>query len=177
MSIIDGFEIQIENPTCPLKQSAIWSEYKKCNTLKYLISSTPDGFISFVSIAFGGRISDTKLTEHCGFLDKVPADYSVIADRGFKKIEKLFNKKKKNYSLVRPPSVLSTEKPNKEQTVEAKRIASLRIHIERVIGRLRESDILKPHSCLPLHFMPHIDFMVKIACGLINLQSPIIRQH
>ncbi|KAI4468059.1 thap domain protein [Holotrichia oblita] len=49
-SIIDCLEIEIEKPTNPVKQTLTWSEYKKCNTLKYLVSSTPDGFINFISI-------------------------------------------------------------------------------------------------------------------------------
>ncbi|KAJ8963997.1 hypothetical protein NQ314_005209 [Rhamnusium bicolor] len=43
-SVIDCFEIQIKKPTNALQQSLTWSDYKKCNTIKYLISSTPDGF-------------------------------------------------------------------------------------------------------------------------------------
>lgn len=37
-SIINAFEIQIEKPSDPEYQSLTWSEYNKCNTLKYLIS-------------------------------------------------------------------------------------------------------------------------------------------
>ncbi|XP_044741872.1 uncharacterized protein LOC123302846, partial [Chrysoperla carnea] len=36
-SIIDCFEIQIQKPTDSVHQSCSWSDYKKCNTLKYLI--------------------------------------------------------------------------------------------------------------------------------------------
>lgn len=43
ISIIDCFEIEIEKPMDPIKQSLTWSQYKGCNTLKYLISCTPDG--------------------------------------------------------------------------------------------------------------------------------------
>lgn len=58
-SIIDCFEIQIQKPTNSVNQALTWSEYKKCNTLKYLISLTPDGFINFVSNGYGGRIRAT----------------------------------------------------------------------------------------------------------------------
>lgn len=51
-SIIDCFEIQTEKPSEPVKQSLTWSEYKKCNILKYLIS-TADGF-NFISNGYGG---------------------------------------------------------------------------------------------------------------------------
>ncbi|KYN12106.1 hypothetical protein ALC57_15731 [Trachymyrmex cornetzi] len=87
-SIIDCFEIQIEKPTNSVHQALTWSEYKKYNTLKYLISSTPDGFINFVSTGYGGRISDTLITEKSGFLDILPDECDVMADRGFKQIQK-----------------------------------------------------------------------------------------
>lgn len=39
-ALIDAFEIQIEKPSDPVHQALTWSdcEYKKCNTLKYLVS-------------------------------------------------------------------------------------------------------------------------------------------
>lgn len=61
-SIIDCLEIEIPKPSDPIKQSLTWSEYKKCNRLKYLISSTPDGFINFVS-GFNGRCSDVLIVK------------------------------------------------------------------------------------------------------------------
>jgi len=57
-SIIDCLEIEIPKPSDPIKQALTWSEYKKCNTLKYLISSTPDGFIRFISDGFNGRCTE-----------------------------------------------------------------------------------------------------------------------
>ena len=58
-AIVDAFETHIEKPSDPIKQALIWSDYKKGNTLKYLVSCTPDGFINFISSGYGGRISDT----------------------------------------------------------------------------------------------------------------------
>lgn len=173
-SIIDCLEIQIQKPTDPVKQALTWSEYKKCNTLKYLISSTPDGFINFISRGYGGRISDSLLVEESGFLDLLPDGCSVMADRGFKDIGKQLHDK--NCQLVRPPSVSSSVKPTKSEVLETKRIASLRIHIERVIRRLREFEYLKPHAVIDHNFIGHTDQVIEIACALINLQGPIIKQ-
>jgi hypothetical protein len=35
-----------------------WANYKHNNTIKFLVSVTPTGAISYVSKAFGGRTSD-----------------------------------------------------------------------------------------------------------------------
>ena len=56
-----------------------------------------------------------------------------------------------------------------DEVIETKRIASLQIHIVRVIRRLRENNILEPHSCLDLNTMPYIDDIITIVAGLINL--------
>lgn len=86
--IIDWFEIQIQKPSDPVKQALTWSEYKKCNTIIYLVSCAPNGFVNFVSSGYGGRVSDQKIFS-CGFLEKLPEHCSVMADRGFKNVEHL----------------------------------------------------------------------------------------
>ncbi|KAJ8667607.1 hypothetical protein QAD02_009270 [Eretmocerus hayati] len=85
--LIDAFEIQIQKPSNPILQVLTWSEYKKCNTIKYIIAITPDGFIVFISKGYGGRISDIKLFEACGIIDILPEGCACMADRGFKGIE------------------------------------------------------------------------------------------
>ncbi|XP_050516922.1 uncharacterized protein LOC126891703 isoform X1 [Diabrotica virgifera virgifera] len=144
--IIDCLEIEIEKPSDSVKQSLTWSEYKKFNTLKYLIACTPDGIINFISTAFGGRTSDAVILEHSGFLNVLPPKVAVMADRGFKPIEHLFVSR--DCQLIRPPSVSSSTKLTKSEVFETKRVASLRIHIERVIRRLREFACLAPHTCI-----------------------------
>lgn len=96
-----------------------------------------------------------------------------MADREFKQIQSLLNPKK--CILIRPPTVFTSVKPSKAEVLETKRIASLRIHIERVIRRLREYEMLKPHACIHHNLLCHTDSIVIIASALINLQSPIIK--
>ena len=78
-------------------------------------------------------------------------------------------------ALVRPPSTESDTKLSKAKAKETKQIASLRIHIERVIRRLREYSMLKPHACLHLSLVKVLDDVITIACGLINLQDSLIK--
>ena len=69
--IIDCTEIFIERPS-----------NQQHNTIKVLIAITPQGTISFISQAWGGRASDKFITEHSGFLDVLsPGDLSSFYKR------------------------------------------------------------------------------------------------
>ena len=81
--VIDCFEVFIERPSILFTQSCTWSNYKHHNTVKLLIGITPQGVVSFISEAWGVRVSDKYLTEHCGVLDKLLLGDVVLADRGF----------------------------------------------------------------------------------------------
>lgn len=172
--ILDAFEIEIEKPNDPQSQAQTWSQYKHCNTIKYLVDCTPNGFISFISKGYGGRISDKALVEKSDLMKVLPTNAVIMADRGFKEIESLLMTK--NIKLLRPPSVYSASKPTKVEVLETKVIASLRVHIERVIRRIREFRLLKPHSVVSHKHVGYLDHIVLIACGLINLQSEIIKR-
>ena len=85
VAIIDASEIFIETPSDLMLQSTSWSSYKHHNTLKFLVTCTPNGSISFVSSVYLGSISDPTLTNECGFLQKLEgmAGVSMMADGGF----------------------------------------------------------------------------------------------
>ena len=54
-------------------------------------------------------------------------------------------------------------------------VAALRIHIERVIRRVRLYKFLNMHACVPLSMVDLLDDVVKIACGLITLQDRVVK--
>ncbi|KAL4711519.1 hypothetical protein ACJJTC_000535 [Scirpophaga incertulas] len=171
--IIDCLEIDIQKPSKALYQALTWSEYKKGNTVKYLISCTPNGLINYISQGFGGRASDVTIVENCNFLDELQPGSCILADRGFKHIEQILHEK--GIKLLRPPSVIASAKLSKAEVRQTKIIASLRIHVERVIRRLREFHMLKQHSVINNNLIRVLDHVIIIACALINLQDSIIK--
>ena len=78
--IIDCFEIFTERPSSLIARAMTWSNYKHHNTVKFLIGVTPQGVISFISKAWGGRVSDKYLTENSGLLRKLLPGDIVFAD-------------------------------------------------------------------------------------------------
>ena len=69
--IIDYFEVFCVKPTNLVARAQTFSSYKHHNTVKFLIGITPQGCISFVSEAWGGRTSDKYFKENCGLIGKL----------------------------------------------------------------------------------------------------------
>lgn len=95
-----------------------------------------------------------------------------MADRGFKNIAA--GVEMYGCHLVKPPSISSSKPSTKEEVIETKRIAALRIHIERSIGRFREFKLTSPHACVEMKIIDMLDSVVIVCCGLVNLQSKLV---
>ena len=59
--IIDYSEIFMERPKNVTARAQTWSNYKHNNTSNYLIGITPVGAIRFLSLGWGGRVSDKQI--------------------------------------------------------------------------------------------------------------------
>lgn len=138
-----------------------------------MISCTPNGLINYISPGFGGRTSDVTLMQNCIFSDVLEQGTFVLADRGFKHVEQVLNEK--GVKLLRPPSVAAGSKLSKAEVRQTKIIASLRIHVERVIRRVREFHMLKQHSVINTNILRVLDDVIVIACALVNLQDSLIK--
>ena len=67
--IIDCSEVFMERPSDLLACAQVWSNYKHHSMVKFLIGIAPQGTISFISKAYGGRISDKKIVEQSSLID------------------------------------------------------------------------------------------------------------
>ena len=137
--IIDCSEIFIETPTNFTAKAQTYSNYKRHNTIKFLIGVTPFGTISFLSQCWGGQVSDKNLTQSSGFFNKIERGDTILADRGFTIAEDLavFGSKLEIPSFTRGKQQLS------QREVEmSKQLSRVRIHVERVIGLLKNKYLI-----------------------------------
>jgi len=175
--IIDCFEIFIDKPTALDTRAQTWSNYKHHNAIKFLIGITPCGAISFISEAWGGRVSDKHIATNCKLFDKLLPHDIVMADRGFLIAEDLACFRAR---LLMPAFTKGQAQLNSQDVFETRKIAHLRIHVERVIGLVRNKyHILQnivPVEFLtkkPDHSVAQIDEIVRVCCALTNLSQSV----
>ncbi|XP_037558073.1 uncharacterized protein LOC119435229 isoform X2 [Dermacentor silvarum] len=132
--IIDCFEIFIERPSSMLPRSQTWSRYKHHNTAKYLIGIAPQGAITFISKGWGGRTSDKLITESSGMLNHLLPGDTVLADRGFTIGDAVGIHRAR---LEVPAFTRGKPQLSAWEVEKTRKIANVRIHVERVIGLLR----------------------------------------
>ena len=166
--IIDATEIFIEQPHLPEIQKMTFSSYKNHNTYKALIGISPSGAITFVSKLFSGSISDKELTRQSGLLDLLESGDSVMADKGFDIAEYLIPR---GVNLNIPPFLRGAEQFTHKELVENRRIASLRIHVERAMERIKNFHIFD--RVLPATLTDIADRMFFVCCILCNFHVPL----
>lgn len=167
--VIDCTESVLQKAKNLDSRTESYSHYYACNTVKYLVATAPSGVIMYISDAYGGKCSDRHITENSGFLNYLRAGDEVMADRGFT-IQDFLDERK--VRLVLPAFTRKKAQLTNEQVTRTRRIANVRIHVERAIRRLKVFKILS-HT-VPITLAPKIDQILKICAGLVNLRGELI---
>ncbi|XP_037560063.1 uncharacterized protein LOC119466118 isoform X3 [Dermacentor silvarum] len=176
--IIDCFEIFIERPSSMLPRSQTWSRYKHHNTAKYLIGIAPQGAITFISKGWGGRTSDKLITESSGMLNHLLPGDTVLADRGFTIGDAVGIHRAR---LEVPAFTRGKPQLSAWEVEKTRKIANVRIHVERVIGLLRRKyKILS--STIPIDLLAvqsedtltQLDKIVAVCAALTNLSKSVV---
>lgn len=168
--VLDATEVYIEQPHLPELQQMTFSNYKNHNTFKGLVGISPDGVVTFVSPLFSGSISDKSLTRKSGVLDLLEEGDSVMADRGFDIEEDLLLI---GVKLNIPPFLRGKSQLSEEELVQTRRIASLRIHVERAMERIKNFHIFD--KCIPVSLTDIADRIFIVCCVLTNFQQPLVK--
>ncbi|CAC5420783.1 unnamed protein product [Mytilus coruscus] len=169
--IIDCAETFIQRPTNLKSRSETYSNYKSHNTAKYLVGIAPHGHIMFISRAFGGMASDKFIVEKSGFLQYLLPGDEVMANRGFTIDDLLFPLRVK---LNIPAFTKCKPQLSNEDLTTTRRIARVRIHVERAIRRLKVFKILS--STVPVSSLKNFDDILLVCSAPVNLRSDLIRE-
>jgi hypothetical protein len=167
--IIDCTEVRCQMPSSLHLNSELFSSYKNHATLKGLVGISPGGTMTFISQLYTGSISDREIVVRSGFLDLPFQDGdSVMADKGFTISDLL----PMGVSLNLPPFLEKRNQMSKEEVVKTQEIASLRIHIERAINKIKNFHVWD--RVIPLHQFGLVNQMWAVCAFLCNAQPNII---
>ena len=167
----DFTELFCHRPSSLSTQSCMYSHYKSHVTYKGLLGIAPSGGIAFNSQLYDGSISDKEIVRRSGILDErfwQPVD-SVMADRGFTIDEEL---KQLKVNLNTPAFLRVKSQLAKAEVKESQTIASVRIHVDRAISRIKFRII---RNEIPSTFHGSINQIWTVCCLLCNFMPPLIQ--
>ena len=164
----DCTEQWIQRSSNPKPQYQTYNTYKSHNTVKKLFICTQTGSINYISDSYAGSAANKFITKDTNIAARFTPGYSVLFDKGFT-VQDLFLQYKVTARI--PPFVRSKIQLTPSEVAVGKRIARARIHIERIIGRLKELRLLD-HT-LPLKLVDLPDEIWINVCAITNMQPPL----
>ncbi|XP_058119091.1 serine/threonine-protein kinase pakA-like [Anopheles coustani] len=189
-----------QNAVQQLPPSEIGTAYcpvDQCHKLKYLVASTLDGCVCFVSRAFGVQTDDEQLLAQSGFLTKFKTNTNLIAGQNFHNFEDRLanghdhtnnngggrNRRSRAAGGAIDDDDLervlggggSCDDENFEDIVSEKisksRTFKLKNYIENILENFQNHQMLSPHTCIDGRTFKLLDDIVVIVGALINLQK------
>lgn len=137
--------------------------------MKALLGITPSGVLSFVSGFFPGSTSDREITMQSHFLNILNTGDAVMADKGFNVQDELASV---GATLVIPSFLKGKTQFSSGDCSKNKAIASLRIHVERLMERIKNWHILDRR--MPITVAPYASDILTIIGALSNFQPPLV---
>uniref|UniRef100_A0A8C6TV66 THAP-type domain-containing protein n=1 Tax=Neogobius melanostomus TaxID=47308 RepID=A0A8C6TV66_9GOBI len=159
--ILGCTELCCQTPDSLLLQSEVFSDSKSHSTFKGLIGMAPHGPVMFVSPLYQGSISNREILKRSGLVPLLQPSMAIMVDEGFL-VEDLVPCKVP--AFLRKKKQLSREEVRKTQS-----IMRLRVHVERVIRRVKEHKLFSTE--IPLSLTGCINQLYAVACVLINYQD------
>ena len=136
--------------------------------MKGLVGISPLRVVSFMSKLHTGSISDRELTKASGLYKLLSPGDDVMANKGFDIQDDL----SKYGVTLNSPAFLKGSSQFTIQETQHNKIASLRIHVERGIERIKNWHIF--NRCLPIPLAPFGSEIFFVVGGLTNFQPPLV---
>ena len=162
--IIDGMEVPIQKPSKPAAQQITYSTYKNRNTLKTIIGITPGGLTSYIPDTHGGSASDRLLVERSNLTRICDPGDSIMCDKGFD-VQDIFAPF--DVAINVPTFMRKKNQLSNNEVLKDRKIASKRVHVERVIGLAKTYKILvSPMNDVETVLGSHIVFCCFMLCNM-----------
>ena len=167
--ILDGMECPIQKPKCPLAQQATFSTYKNRNTVKSVVGCSPGGLVTHIPHAYGGSTSDRQFVERSELTTQCSKGDSLMVDKGMN-VQDIFAPVDITVNI--PTFLKKGNKFKPKILARDRKIASKRVHIERIISLAKTYKILtQPMNSSESILSNEIIFICMMLC---NFRSCII---
>ncbi len=129
----------------------------------------PHGALTFVSTLFEGSMSDREVFRQSGITSLLTPDMAIMVDKGFL-VDDLVP------GTVHHPAFLSMwTQMSEEDVLKTQSIARLRVHVERIIRRVKENKLFD--TTILLSIAGSINQLFTVACLLSNYQNgPLVKK-
>ena len=164
----DCTEIFIQNLKNLCCQIVTYSHYKGGKTIKFMTGVTPAGNISFISKAYGGRVSDKAIFEQINLIHFLELGDRIMVDSGFL-IDEIYSSY--NVQCIRPPFMKNKTQLSKSESRLTQGIARARVHIERCNQRIKTFDVLG--GIMLRNLVPFATEIFTMICATVNVTPTI----
>ncbi|XP_041940532.1 uncharacterized protein LOC121704034 [Alosa sapidissima] len=166
--ILDCTELRCQTPSSLLLQSEVFSTYKSHCTFKAMVGMSPHGALTFVSTLFEGSMSDRQVFRQSGITTLLDPNTAIMVDKGFL-VDDLVPG-----TVHRPAFVSQRAQMPERDVLQTQSIARLRVHVERMIRRVKENKLFD--TTIPLSISGSINQLFTVACLLSNYQNgPLVK--
>lgn len=119
-------------------------------------------------ICGGGSVSDRMIVEESGLIGQLEPGDAIMVDKGFR-----LNDLPPGVQVHIPPFRKANEAQMSEEDVaHTRQVASARVIIERVIGRIKQFHILdRP---FPMSMIDIAEQVFQVCCFLSNFRMPLV---
>ncbi|XP_019636876.1 PREDICTED: uncharacterized protein LOC109479363 [Branchiostoma belcheri] len=169
---VDCTELFTEKPSDLDTRKQLYSNYKHHETVKFLIGVSPSMAVIYCSPCYGGRASDKYITGASeDLLQSLKPGDSVMADKGFTVECELAELGVK--LLVPDFKGVGRSQLTSAEVERSNGISKARVHVERIIGRIKRFHILDGQ--LKLSMSNSLEQIFVVCAYLVNFQTPVVR--
>lgn len=121
-----------------------------------------------LSSLYAGSVSDKELLKQSGIVSLLKPDMAIMVDKGFLMDDCVPCK------VYRPAFLPKREQMLADEVRETQAIARLRVHVERLIHRVKQHKLFD--TVIPLSITGSINQLYTVACLLVNSQNgPLVK--
>lgn len=159
--LLDIVEIPLESTNCLKCHSELHAPNKGSSSIKFFAGVAPSGLIIYLSKVHNGMVANKKILETSDLIVKKllqPKSGAIMVDKELR-LDSVWSKNE----------IKVHHTPNSQKAAE---LINAKRQVEKALQKMKMFTILSGKLCTTT--APHIDDILTVIAGLVNLTSPLI---